>query len=954
MNRKHTLLDQGQPAATATAALRPTLACSHAVEDSSLSPRERAGVRSNKPSVGPNHTKSGILAPPTSALLALALFALLSTINYQLSASPLGTAFTYQGRLNDTNGPVTGYYDFFFSLYDSANNETGQIGSSIPYWYTPVTNGLFTVSLDFGNVFTGNATWLKIIVRTNYAAAWTTLSPRQPLTPGPHAVYASSAGAAGTATNVVAGAVVDASVAAGANISDTKLATISTAGKVANSATTASSANGANAIVARDASGNFSAGTVTAASFSGSGAGLTSVVPADNSVTSAKIQNGTILDADISASTAIVDTKLATIQTAGKVADTALSASVSKLGQTIEAGEVDASTFNTTFWKVNGNAGTTPGTQFLGTTDNQPLTFKVNGQQGLQLSYGVDGYFDPTVNVVGGLNNTNLSDGAFIGGGRDNSIGAECDISVIGGGKHNTMGWRSDRATIAGGYHNTIGTHGNDAVIGGGYWNEIADFADLATIAGGLGNKISGSEGAAIAGGLRNTIGEACNSSVIGGGDNNVIAGYYSYRATITGGDRNAIGTNSANSSIGGGYRNAIADNSKYATIAGGRENGIDTNSAHSAIGGGYDNNIAASSDSAIIAGGQKNDIGTNSGWSAIGGGTNNNIADNSKFATIAGGRDNDVGTNSDHSAIGGGCLNRIEANSPNTTIAGGEGHYIGTNSARGTIGGGLRNTLGDNSAESTIAGGEENVISSVDSAIGGGYRNVIETNAYSSAIAGGAGNKIVGWYAAIPGGRNNQATNYALAAGRQAKVNHEGSFVWADSQNADFVSTVNNEAAFRCNGGVRFTSGSGGGNQTVSWAPGSGSWSFSSDRNLKEGFAEVDPRQVLERLARLPLSEWNYKGHPQRHIGPMAQDFHALFPLSESETTLNSADLDGVALAAIQGLNEKVEVGRKKEEGRMQSAEESLRRLATENAELKKRLERLERLLNAKTGGEQ
>ncbi len=128
----------------------------------------------------------------TNTLLATWL-ALLSTINSQLSASPLGTAFTYQGRLSDTNGPVNGYYDFFFSLYDSASNETGQIGSSIPYWYTPVTNGLFTVTLDFGNVFTGNAAWLKIIVRTNGAAAWTTLSPRQPLTPTPYAVMANSA-----------------------------------------------------------------------------------------------------------------------------------------------------------------------------------------------------------------------------------------------------------------------------------------------------------------------------------------------------------------------------------------------------------------------------------------------------------------------------------------------------------------------------------------------------------------------------------------------------------------------------------------------------------------------------------------------------------------------------------------------------------------------------------------
>jgi hypothetical protein len=147
-----------------------------------------------------------------------------------------------------------------------------------------------------------------------------------------------------------------------------------------------------------------------------------------------------------------------------------------------------------------------------------------------------------------------------------------------------------------------------------------------------------------------------------------------------------------------------------------------------------------------------------------------------------------------------------------------------------------------------------------------------------------------------------------SFAAGNRAKANHDGSFVWADSQAAGFNSSANNEVAFRCNGGVRFTSGGGGANQTVSWAPGAGSWSFVSDRNLKDAFKPVDGKQVLDKLSCLPVSEWNYKGYSQRHIGPMAQDFHALFPLNDSDTTLNDADLHGVALAAIQGLHQMVQ----------------------------------------------
>jgi hypothetical protein len=68
-----------------------------------------------------------------------------------------------------------------------------------------------------------------------------------------------------------------------------------------------------------------------------------------------------------------------------------------------------------------------------------------------------------------------------------------------------------------------------------------------------------------------------------------------------------------------------------------------------------------------------------------------------------------------------------------------------------------------------------------------------------------------------------------------------------------------------------------------------------------------VDGERVLEKVAKLPLSEWSYIGYAQRHIGPMAQDFHAAFPLNESDTSLNDADLHGVALAAIQGLNQKL-----------------------------------------------
>ena len=143
-----------------------------------------------------------------------------------------------------------------------------------------------------------------------------------------------------TGTVVLSGTIVNADINASAAIVDTKLATIATAGKVSNSATTATNANTASTIVARDASGNFTAGTITAnltgtaslatsaAACTGNAATVTTNANLTGDVTSVgnatSIAAGVIVNADINASAAIVDTKLAQITTAGKVSGTAI------------------------------------------------------------------------------------------------------------------------------------------------------------------------------------------------------------------------------------------------------------------------------------------------------------------------------------------------------------------------------------------------------------------------------------------------------------------------------------------------------------------------------------------------------------------------------------------------------------------------------------------------------
>jgi hypothetical protein len=168
------------------------------------------------------------------------------------------------------------------------------------------------------------------------------------------------------------------------------------------------------------------------------------------------------------------------------------------------------------------------------------------------------------------------------------------------------------------------------------------------------------------------------------------------------------------------------------------------------------------------------------------------------------------------------------------------------------------------------------------------------------------------GYKATIPGGGENVAAgDYSFAAGNRAKIRsaHYGTFLFADKSTVNFNSAAPNEFAVRARGGVRFVlaiNGSGSPTWSCNVVNG-GSWSCSSDRNLKENFVELDTREVLKRLSGVPILQWNAKGVDPtiKHVGPMAQDFYAAFGLGDSDKVISTIDLDGVALASIQGLYE-------------------------------------------------
>jgi len=137
---------------------------------------------------------------------------------------PIGSGFTYQGRMLDGGQPGNGSYDLRFALADAlaGGNYVGNPVTNAPVL---VSNGVFTVVLDFGgSAFDGTVRWVELGVRTNGSASpYIVLAPRQAVTPTPYALYALGAATAGTASNLSAGAVLTGNGAgitnlAGANI----------------------------------------------------------------------------------------------------------------------------------------------------------------------------------------------------------------------------------------------------------------------------------------------------------------------------------------------------------------------------------------------------------------------------------------------------------------------------------------------------------------------------------------------------------------------------------------------------------------------------------------------------------------------------------------------------------------------------------------------------------------
>ena len=127
----------------------------------------------------------------TALLVAMAGFSQAQAPRPQEVVTPqtsTGNAFTYQGYLEDGSSPANGKYDFQFNLYNALTGGS-QVGSTITKDNVTVTNGLFSVALDFGSVFDGTGLWLEAGVRPGSSTgSYVILNPRQEITPAPYAL----------------------------------------------------------------------------------------------------------------------------------------------------------------------------------------------------------------------------------------------------------------------------------------------------------------------------------------------------------------------------------------------------------------------------------------------------------------------------------------------------------------------------------------------------------------------------------------------------------------------------------------------------------------------------------------------------------------------------------------------------------------------------------------------
>src|SRR6266849_3942405 len=282
--------------------------------------------------------------------------------------------------------------------------------------------------------------------------------------------------------------------------------------------------------------------------------------------------------------------------------------------------------------------------------------------------------------------------------------------------------------------------------------------------------------------------------------------------------------------------------------------------------------------------------------------------------------------TGNGNTAMGGAALTSNTTGFRNTACGANalEGNTTGDlNTANGSFALGS-NTTGDDNTASGVNALFSNTTGSENTANGAGAltSNTIGFNNTASGV-----NALL----------DNTTGSYNTASGTFALLNNfTGNYNTALGYDADVLGNLNNATVIGAHAVVDASNKIRVGDTAITVIEGQVPYTYTSDRNQKEDFRPVDADEVLNKLRELSVTSWNYKGQDAkqfRHYGPVAQDFFAAFGRDAvgtigTPTTITSGDLDGILMIAAQALEKRtVELQR-------------------ENADLKARLEALERRL--------
>ncbi len=596
--------------------------------------------------------------------LALALGLLCASLFPAYAVNPT-SAFTYQGLLLDAGAPANGSNDLRFVLFDAATNGLA-IGANITLEDVTVSNGLFTVTLDFGAAaFDGSDRWLEMRVRPGASVGlFTTLAPRQKINAVPYAVKAGNAETAVSATT-----------AASATTAGSATTATALTGTLGSSSLAGSYSN----VVSFTNTGNTFSGT-HAGSFGGTGAGLTNL-------NASQLTSGTVADSRLSANVPLLSGNAAF---AGNV-----TAGGFLRGLSLNVGVSNSTAGNATI--VGGYNQTNLGfNSFIGNGNANYISLQgsvIGGGENNRI-FGTIGSDD----VIGGGGNNKMSDGGanVIGGGSNQTMETNVFYSTIGGGLQNTIKTNAEYATIPGGFGNSAagnfsfaaGSLANAKHTGSFVWgdSQLADFVSTGS------NQFL----------IRASGGVGINTN------NPVSALHVNGTVTATSFVGNGAGLGGVNAAQLGGLTGTqflradqSADGSNLTNLSGSMLTG-DLTGQRLNIGSGH----TLTGSLASIAGGAGN---TNQGFRAfIGAGRNNDIRINSDYAFIGGGFANTIQTNSDKAVIGGGSFNVVEANSSDGVIAGGNGNIARGGASYVTISGGQLNAVTNDTPYATIPGGAQ------------------------------------------------------------------------------------------------------------------------------------------------------------------------------------------------------------------------------------------------------